>query len=182
MPHLTRHICFKQQENKKQKLELELELRRVELQDKDNERSAKLREQELQIQMRQMELNQEVRLRELELNQPAPPQSDFDVNKCIRMIPPFNVKDVDKFFTLFERTADTLKWPRKVWTLLLQCVLTGKAQEAYASLSSDDCHDYDKVKAAVLRAFELVPEAYRQRFRRFKKSRQSYIFRAIYYI
>ena len=158
------------------KLELELELRRIELQDKDGERTAKLKERELNVKMREMELRErEMRLKELELNQPTPPhvnraQADFDVNKCIRMVPPFNVKDVDRYFTLFERTADTLKWPRNVWTLLLQCVLTGKAQEAYASLSADDCLDYDKVKAAVLRSFELVPEAYRQRFRKFKKS------------
>ena len=115
----------------------------------------------------------EIRFKELELNQGPPHASgshnDFDVNKCIRMIPPFNGKDVDKYFVLFERTADTLKWPKKVWPLLLQCVLTGKAQEAYTSLSPADSLEYDKVKAAVLRAFELVPEAYRQKFRRYKK-------------
>lgn len=76
------------------------------------------------------------------------------------MIPPFNGKDVDKYFVLFARTADTLKWPKKVWPLLLQCVLTGKAQEAYTSLSPADSLDYDKVKAAVLRAFELMPEVW----------------------
>ena len=163
------------------KLELELEMRRLELQDKDKERAAKLKEQELQhnatVELKRMELEQtkqEICLKELQLKQASAPhvsaqQSDYDVNKCIRLIPPFNSKDVDKYFTLFERTADTLKWPRKVWPLLLQCVLTGKAQEAYASLSPDDSLDYAKVKAAVLRAFELVPEAYRQKFRRFKK-------------
>lgn len=34
----------------------------------------------------------------------------------------------------------------------------------------DHCLDYDKVKAAVLRVYELVPEAYRQKFRKFRKS------------
>ena len=36
-------------------------------------------------------------------------------------------------------------------------------------MSPADSLDYDKVKAAVLRALELVPEAYRQKFRRYKK-------------
>ena len=49
-------------------------------------------------------------------------------------------------------------------------MLTGKAQDAYASLSSELSLDYEHVKKAVLRAYELVPEAYRQRFRCFKKS------------
>ncbi|KAK0143078.1 Retrovirus-related Pol polyprotein from transposon 412 [Merluccius polli] len=46
---------------------------------------------------------------------------------------------------------------------------TGKAQEAYASLSDSDSQKYYIVKSAVLRAYELVPEAYRQRFRTWKK-------------
>ncbi|XP_039531236.1 uncharacterized protein LOC120481582 [Pimephales promelas] len=49
--------------------------------------------------------------------------------------------------------------------MLLQCVLTGRAQEVFSALSLSDCSDYDIVKAAVLKAYELVPEAYRQKFR-----------------
>ena len=54
-------------------------------------------------------------------------------------------------------------------TLLLQCVLTGRAQLAYASLSVADSQVYNKVKTAVLKAYELVPEAYRFRFRNMRK-------------
>lgn len=101
---------------------------------------------------------------------------EFDVNRCIRLIPPFREKDVDKYFTLFERVTNTLNWAKNVWPLLLKCLFTGKAQEAYASLSPELSLDYEKVKTAVLRAYELVPEAYRQRFRRFKKTdNQSYV-------
>ncbi len=39
-----------------------------------------------------------------------------------------------------------------------------------SALSTEDSLDYDTVKAAVLRAYELVPEAYRQRFRSCSKS------------
>lgn len=48
---------------------------------------------------------------------------------------------------------------------MLQCVLTGGAQEAYSSLSAEDSSSFVKIKSAVLKAYELVPEAYRQRFR-----------------
>lgn len=34
-------------------------------------------------------------------------------------------------FILFERVTSTLKWPKNVWTLLLLCVLSGKAQRIY---------------------------------------------------
>ncbi len=43
---------------------------------------------------------------------------------------------------------------------MLQCVFTGKAQEAYSALSSEDCKDFDRVKSAVLKAHKLVTEAY----------------------
>ncbi len=115
-----------------------------------------------------------VRARQLSRDS-ATMETDFDVNKCIHLIPPFSERDVDKYFVLFERVATTLKWPTEIWPLLLQCVFTDKAQEAYASLSPEASLDYDQVKSAVLRSYELVPEAYRQKFRRYKKTEgQSY--------
>ncbi|XP_031433188.2 fibronectin-like [Clupea harengus] len=59
---------------------------------------------------------------------------------------------------------------------MLQCVLTGKAQEAYAALSVTDSVSYKSVKEAVLKVYEMVPEAYRQRFREGRKEdKQSYL-------
>lgn len=52
---------------------------------------------------------------------------------------------------------------------MLQCVLSGKAQEVFASLSNDNL-TYKSVKAVVLKAYELVPEAYRQRFGTWEKT------------
>lgn len=52
----------------------------------------------------------------------------------------------------------------------------GKAQEVISALSFEDSLDYDVVKVTVLRAYELVPEAYRQRFRlHAKTSKQTYV-------
>uniref|UniRef100_A0A674MJC2 SCAN box domain-containing protein n=1 Tax=Takifugu rubripes TaxID=31033 RepID=A0A674MJC2_TAKRU len=60
-------------------------------------------------------------------------------------------------------------------TLLLQCVLTGKAQEAFSALSMADSENYNSVKIAVLKAYELVPEAYRQKFRTSRKHDKTYV-------
>ncbi len=89
----------------------------------------------------------------------------FDTAGNLRLVPKFNERDPDTFFILFERIAEARAWPSKERTLLLQCVLTGRAQEVYSALSLSDCKEYDIVKAAVLKAYELVPEAYRQKFR-----------------
>ena len=64
----------------------------------------------------------------------------------------------------------TLQWPVEVWTLLLQTVLSGKAQAVYSALSLQQSSDYNTVKTAILNAYELVPEAYRQKFRSLKKT------------
>ena len=108
-----------------------LELRRLELQDREKERESQLR----------------------------PPQ--FDVSKHIRFVPPFQEKEVDKYFLYYEKIATSLEWPRETWTLLLQSVLTGKAREVYSALSVEQSSQYDAVKSAILKAYELVPEAYR---------------------
>ena len=70
---------------------------------------------------------------------------------------------------MFERLADAQNWPDSERILLLQCVFTGKAQKAYAGLSAEQCTGYKMVKEAVLKAYELVPEEYWQRFRSWKK-------------
>ena len=41
----------------------------------------------------------------------------------------------------------------------------GKAREAYSSLSVEQSSDYEIVKREILKAYELVPEAYRLKFR-----------------
>ena len=68
----------------------------------------------------------------------------------------------------------TLEWPR-VWMLLLQSVLVGKAREVYSAMSLEYSSQYNLVKKAVLKAYELVPEAYQQNFRNYKKvDKQTY--------
>lgn len=36
---------------------------------------------------------------------------------------------------------------------MLQCILTGRAQEAYSALRATDCLSYAKVKSVVLKAY-----------------------------
>lgn len=90
-------------------------------------------------------------------------------SRNICLVPVFNEKDVDNYLIVFERMASTLKWPTEIWTFLLQCALSGKAQKAYSSLPAEASLDFDEVKAAVLSAYELALEAYHQRFRWLKK-------------
>ena len=88
----------------------------------------------------------------------------FGAIKTIRLVPKFETKELE-YFLHFEKIGNSLKWPKESWTLLLQSVFIGKAREIYSSLSIEQCHDNDVVKKAVLKAYELGPEAYRQKIR-----------------
>ena len=94
----------------------------------------------------------------------------------IRFVPPFQETEPDKYFLHFEKVATSLEWPKEVWILLLQSTLVGKAREVYSTLSVDQSSVYNTVKTAILKEYELVPEAYRQKFRSTKKgTTQAYL-------
>ena len=106
----------------------------------------------------------------------SPRAITFDISKHIALVPIFREPEVDSYFGVFERLATALQWPAEAWSLLLQCKIHGKAQDAVAALPLQDSLDYVSVKAAILRAYELVPEAYRQKFRNHKKTQsQSHV-------
>ena len=163
-----------------EKLRLEMEEREKEKQreiEREKIENEKLRlEAEERIEIEKEKLQFELKMKELELegkskSKPLPLDSgkSFDVTKHIRLVPPFQEKEVDKYFLHFEKVAENLKWPREHWTLLLQSVVIGKAREIYTQLSLEQSSDYDKVKELILKAYELVPEAYRQKFRDCRK-------------
>ncbi|XP_013889416.1 uncharacterized protein LOC106536648, partial [Austrofundulus limnaeus] len=163
------------------------------------EAQEKAQHRQFQLDMKRLEIEADttVRLRQLELqtqaaahvsavpvnstngsvfSSDAAQNRPFDVARYVALVPEFREAEVDCYFSAFERIAQALQWPSEVWTILLQCKIKGKAQEVVASLPLVDTLDYEKVKAAILKAYELVPEAYRQRFRAFKKSpSQTYV-------
>ncbi|XP_019206813.1 uncharacterized protein LOC109196820 [Oreochromis niloticus] len=161
---------------------LKVRLARLQL---EAEEKAQVRRAQLELEIRKLEIEADktVRLRKLELeSQPrassvsadgpgsAPVSTTpYDISKCISLVPAFKEAEVDSYFAAFERIAGALQWPSEIWPLLLQCKLTGKAQEVVAALPLKDSLEYSCVKSAVLQAYELVPEAYRQKFRLQKK-------------
>lgn len=123
----------------------------------------------------QVELEREkihLRLKELEFAQSKNNNTCnfFDIARNIKLVPSFQEQHVDKYFLHFEKIACSLGWPQQYWTMLLQSVFTGKARDVYTQLSIEQSSSYPVVKEFILKAYELVPEAYRQKFRGFTKS------------
>ena len=146
----------------------QIELEKIKIQ-------ARMEVQRNRMEQEKARIEQEMRLREVDLtiSRREGSHHSFEVTKQARLVPKFEEANVDEFFAHFERSALNLGWPRECWSILLQTVLTGKAQRAYATLPTENCADYDLVKAAVLKSFELVPEAYRQRFRTQRRKKTS---------
>ena len=155
-------------QQRKEELEAQQRKEELEAQQRKEELEAQQRKEELEAQQREkeLELKHEREMRTLKLNARRIAHEEsiatkFDLGKNVRLVPPFNESEVDKYFQHFERVAQNLKWPIDQWPLLLQSVLRGKAQEAYTALPISECVDYNSVKNAILKAYELVPEAYR---------------------
>ncbi|KAJ8342046.1 hypothetical protein SKAU_G00319740 [Synaphobranchus kaupii] len=93
----------------------------------------------------------------------------FDVRSAISLMAKFSEEGIDTFFDAFEVVARECDWPEAKWPLLVQSVLKGKAQVAFAALDPRMGLEYESLKMAVLTAYGGVPEAYRQRFRTVKR-------------
>ena len=73
--------------------------------------------------------------------------------------------DMDAYLLRFERFAIGQSWSRDSWSSNLSALLTGKALEVYSRLSDDDAEDYEKLKLALLKRYQLNDEGFRVKFR-----------------
>ncbi|KAK3085547.1 hypothetical protein FSP39_005150 [Pinctada imbricata] len=161
-----------EREEKERQFEKEEKIRQFEREKEEREKQERMHEKELQFELEKLKLEKSAK----ENPVPSPVKSEFDAAKNIRLVPKFQEKSVDKYFPRFEKIAANLKWPRDFWPTLLQSVLIGKAAEVYSALSIAESSDFDKVKDTILRAYQLVPEAYRQKLRKYKKfENQTYV-------
>ena len=160
-------------EEREKEKERQMQKERMEMEEREKEK-----ERQIQIERKKIKFDTELRMKELEMQnmtvkrQPLESGVHFDITKHIRLVPPFQEKEVDKYFLHFEKVAENLKWPKEHWTLLLQSVIIGKAREIYTQLTVQQSSSYDTVKELILKAYELVPEAYRQKFRNCKKENE----------
>ncbi len=68
--------------------------------------------------------------------------------------------DVEHFLITYERIAAACGWPTSDWAFRLIPLLTGKARAANVQMDIDDSLDYDSVKAAILRKYEINSDTY----------------------
>ena len=78
-------------------------------------------------------------------------------------------EDIEAFLTTFERLMSVYRVDEARWVPKLAPQLSGRAQQAYAAMNSDEAMVYSEVKKTILRRYDINEETYRQRFRAARK-------------
>lgn len=154
--HTNDDILFEQQLKLKQ-LELDAEERKLRI------------KQEHELQLRKLELQHQHLTHSHASFAHTPPVATFRVDAAIKLVPKFDESDVESFLLTFERIAQLNSWPKDKYTAILQAHLTGKALKVFTELTTEQCRNYDTLKAALLISYAVVPEVHRKRFRTMRK-------------
>ncbi|XP_068207473.1 trichohyalin-like [Palaemon carinicauda] len=156
------------QERLRLEREREQEQLRIEREREQEQLSLEWEREQEQLRLEREREQEKHELQVLHLRQ-VPAESTFNVGNAIKLMPVFKEIEALEFFTVFEKLENRLEWPENMWTTLVQCRLKGKAQKLYAALNEEMSAYYSQVKNFILKAYELVPEAYRQKFRNMQK-------------
>ena len=72
--------------------------------------------------------------------------------------------NIDSYLTCFEKYHVTMKTPKEIWAIHLATLLKGKALEVYTRMSSEEGNNYEAVKMALLRRYQLTEESLKKKF------------------
>ena len=83
-------------------------------------------------------------------------------------IPAFNEgkDEMDSYLLGFERYATAQKWEPDTWATGLSALLQGKALDIYALMPKEDALNYDKLKVALLKRYELTEEGFKRKYKK----------------
>ena len=73
--------------------------------------------------------------------------------------------DLDAYLQRFERFETTAKWEKTGWASKLSALLSGSALEVCSRLSEEVAQDYDRVKLALMKRYNLTEDGYCRKFR-----------------
>ena len=72
------------------------------------EETQKEKERQYYLRMKKLEMQDKVKTKPLNSG------THFDVTKHIRLVLPFQEKEVDKYFVHYGKVAENLKWPKSI--------------------------------------------------------------------
>ena len=164
----------RQAEEKKRQFEIFMQAQR----DKDREFEVTQRDKEREHELEKMKLQMELQEQEAKLKQTeetkgprrtttaSSESSGISLIKALKM-PYFDEeKDfMDSYLERFERFAVSQKWESDNWALCLSALLRGRALDVYSMMPKDDVNNYELLKDALLKRYQLTADGFKKRFR-----------------
>ena len=71
---------------------------------------------------------------------------------------------MDSYLNRFEQFATSQRWDPFTWALCLSALLRGRALDVCSMMAKDDVNDYEKLKSALLKRYQLTADGFRKRF------------------
>ena len=151
----------------KQKIELErMKVQKeLELQTRQLEMEERLKREELDL--KRLELERQIDKEKSAANQ-VKLFGDAMRNSVTRMSN--DPIEIISFFRSIEQTFDSLKVPNELKSSLVRPFLNDKAKTLIAQMDPDVVKNYEQLRDALLREFQLTPNSYLQRFNTLKRS------------
>ena len=135
--------------------------------EREREREEREREREERENARkESEREHELQLKRLELQAMGGDVMTVST-KSVPKLPPFidHKDDLDSYLNRFERFARANDWDKRIWSINLSALLSGRALDVYSRLSEEDAADYDSLKEALLKRYDLTEDGFRNKFR-----------------
>ena len=156
-------------EKEKTKVEKDAEIERAKVEKDAELEKAKLKKE---TDIEQQKLEQEFRLQQQkqQLEHDKTTDKKTKESKSVGKSPKLpmfvdGTDDIDSYLERFERFAKIQNWDPNDWAIMLSALLSGTALDVYARLSSTEAVDYDIVKGALLKRYNLTEEGFRSKFR-----------------
>jgi hypothetical protein len=134
-----------------------------EVRQQEREREENQRRHELELETMKIE---QLRL-EVKKQEGAKKTASAPVKAPRPKLPPFDEAsdDIDAYLERFERYASSQGWEEDDWAVSLSPLLTGKGLQVYVSLPADKMNDYEGLKMALLKRYQMTGEGFRKKFR-----------------
>nr|XP_034304387.1 uncharacterized protein LOC117681956 [Crassostrea gigas] len=157
------------QEERDRDFKLQMEKERAAREHDEREHARLIEEKRHQQKLEELELNHKLQLERSHMNPSVVTKEEKETSQVIKgpKLPPFeDSKDnIDAYIQRFEIYATTQKWNKDTWGTHLSALLKGKALDVFARLSPETALDFNELKNALLKRFDMTEDGFRKKFR-----------------
>jgi len=161
------------------KLELEERLKRLELKQQKELKLAELQLTEKKPENSNADGHNESNSDDSQVSDASASSSRGNRSKSGPKLPHFdeNKDNIDPYLRRFERYAALQGWPEDDWAIYLSALLKGRALEVYSRLTEVEARSYPRLKASLLRKYQLTAEGFRRQFYAARREKDSFTVR-----